>query len=28
VQYVPQDEVVGREAHYRDPLASRVPLAF
>ncbi|TFH88671.1 hypothetical protein EQG41_02270 [Billgrantia azerbaijanica] len=28
VQYVPQDEVVGREAHYRDPLASRVPLVF
>lgn len=28
VQYVPEDEVVGREAHYRDPLASRVPLVF
>ncbi|WP_163558556.1 DUF6482 family protein [Halomonas sp. NO4] len=28
VQYVPQDEVIGREAHYHDPLASRMPLVF
>ncbi|MBF8223878.1 DUF6482 family protein [Halomonas sp. 328] len=28
VQYVPQDEVIGRDAHYHDPLTSRVPLAF
>ncbi|CAM4047556.1 DUF6482 domain-containing protein [Vreelandella rituensis] len=28
VQYVPQDEVVGREAHYDEPLTSRMPLVF
>lgn len=28
VQYVPHDEVVGREAHYQEPLSSRVPLVF
>ncbi|MGR4069414.1 DUF6482 family protein [Halomonas sp. LR3S48] len=28
VQHVPQDEVIGREAHYRDPLTSRMPLVF
>ena len=28
VQYVPQDEMIGREAHYHDPLASRMPLVF
>lgn len=28
VQHVPQDEVVGRETHYRDPLTSRMPLVF
>lgn len=28
VQHVPQDEVVGRGAHYRDPLTSRMPLVF
>jgi hypothetical protein len=28
VQHVPQDEVVGRDAHYQDPLTSRMPLVF
>lgn len=28
VQQVPHDEVVGRDAHYRDPLSSRTPLVF
>ncbi|MFG6159308.1 DUF6482 family protein [Halomonas sp. 1390] len=28
VQHVPHDEVVGREAHYHDPLTSRMPLVF
>lgn len=28
VQHVPQDEVIGRETHYRDPLTSRMPLVF
>ncbi|WP_163577472.1 DUF6482 family protein [Halomonas faecis] len=28
VQYVPQDEVIGRETHYHDPLTSRMPLVF
>ncbi|AMD01284.1 MULTISPECIES: DUF6482 family protein [Halomonas] len=28
VQHVPHDEVVGREAHYQDPLTSRMPLVF
>ncbi|GEK45859.1 DUF6482 family protein [Halomonas pacifica] len=28
VQHVPQDEVIGRQAHYHDPLTSRIPLAF
>ena len=28
VQYVPHDEVVGRDAHYHDPLSSRMPLVF
>ncbi|RCV87646.1 DUF6482 family protein [Billgrantia montanilacus] len=28
VQHVPQDEVIGREAHYQDPLTSRIPLVF
>jgi hypothetical protein len=28
VQHVPEDEVVGREAHYHDPLTSRTPLVF
>lgn len=28
VQQVPHDEVVGRETHYREPLASRMPLVF
>ncbi|MFD2190869.1 DUF6482 family protein [Pistricoccus aurantiacus] len=28
VHHVPQDEVVGREANYRNPLSSRIPLVF
>ncbi|GAA0572570.1 DUF6482 family protein [Halomonas salifodinae] len=28
VQHVPEDEVVGRQAHYHDSLTSRIPLAF
>lgn len=28
VQHVPQDEVIGRATHYRDPLSSRIPLVF
>ena len=28
VQNVPEEEIVGREAHYRDPLAARVPLTL
>ncbi len=28
VQFVAHDEVIGREAHYQEPLASRVPLVF
>lgn len=28
VQYVAHDEVVGRDAHYRDPLSARMPLVF
>ena len=28
VQQIPHDEVIGREAHYRDPLSSRMPLVF
>ncbi|SJN12286.1 hypothetical protein CZ787_07740 [Halomonas citrativorans] len=28
VQHVPQDEVIGRDAHYSEPLASRMPLVF
>ncbi|MFY0991340.1 DUF6482 family protein [Halomonas sp. C05BenzN] len=28
VQQVPHDEVIGREAHYQDPLTSRMPLVF
>ncbi|MDI5935544.1 DUF6482 family protein [Halomonas kalidii] len=28
VQHVPHDEVIGREAHYRDPLTARMPLVF
>lgn len=28
VHQVPHDEMIGREAHYSDPLTSRVPLVF
>lgn len=28
VQNMPEEEVVGRAAHYRDPLAARVPLTL
>lgn len=28
VQHVPQDEVVGRDAHYKEPLSPRMPLVF
>ncbi|MGQ7245983.1 DUF6482 family protein [Halomonas sp. V046] len=28
VQHVAQDEVVGRDAHYQEALASRMPLVF
>ncbi|WP_111413248.1 DUF6482 family protein [Billgrantia lactosivorans] len=28
VQHIPEDEVIGREAHYHDPLTSRTPLVF
>ena len=28
VQFVAQDEMIGREVHYRDPLSSRIPLVF
>lgn len=28
VQHVPQDEVIGRDAHYNEPLTSRMPLVF
>lgn len=28
VQQVPHDEVIGRDAHYQDPLTSRMPLVF
>ena len=28
VQHVPHDEVIGREAHYSEPLTSRMPLVF
>lgn len=28
VQYVPHDEVIGRDAHYSEPLTSRMPLVF
>ncbi|WFM70608.1 DUF6482 family protein [Halomonas sp. CKK8] len=28
VQQVPHDEMIGREAHYQDPLTSRMPLVF
>lgn len=28
VQYDAHDEMIGREAHYRDPLTSRMPLVF
>ncbi|MBY5968579.1 MULTISPECIES: DUF6482 family protein [Halomonas] len=28
VQHVAHDEVIGREAHYAQPLASRMPLVF
>ncbi|RTR03798.1 DUF6482 family protein [Halomonas nitroreducens] len=28
VQQVPHDEMIGRETHYADPLASRMPLVF
>ncbi|WP_048305989.1 DUF6482 family protein [Halomonas sp. PR-M31] len=28
VQFVANDEMIGREPHYREPLSSRIPLAF
>jgi len=28
VQHVPHDEVIGRDAHYSEPLTSRMPLVF
>ncbi len=28
VQHVPHEEVIGRDAHYHDPLTSRMPLVF
>ncbi|WP_447553493.1 DUF6482 family protein [Vreelandella sp. EE22] len=28
VQHVPHDEMIGRAAHYSEPLASRMPLVF
>lgn len=28
VQHVAHDEVIGREAHYSEPLTSRMPLVF
>ncbi|SHE56555.1 hypothetical protein SAMN02745148_00648 [Modicisalibacter ilicicola DSM 19980] len=28
VQYVAHDEMIGREAHYDEPLGSRMPLVF
>lgn len=28
VHYVAHDEMVGREAHYQEPLSSRMPLVF
>ncbi|MDR5904643.1 MULTISPECIES: DUF6482 family protein [Halomonadaceae] len=28
VQYVAHDEMIGRDAHYHDPLSSRMPLVF
>jgi hypothetical protein len=28
VHQVPHDEMIGREAHYLDPLTSRMPLVF
>ncbi|SFU83771.1 DUF6482 family protein [Halomonas korlensis] len=28
VQQVPHDEMIGHEAHYHDPLTSRMPLVF
>lgn len=28
VQHVPQDEVVGRDTHYNEPLTARMPLVF
>ena len=28
VQHVPQDEVIGHDAHYSSPLTSRMPLVF
>lgn len=28
VQFVAHDEMIGREAHYQEPLASRMPLVF
>lgn len=28
VQFVAHDEMIGHEAHYHEPLASRMPLAF
>ena len=28
VHYVAHDEMIGRQAHYQEPLASRMPLVF
>ncbi|MCB8887546.1 DUF6482 family protein [Vreelandella malpeensis] len=28
VQHVPHDEMIGRDAHYSEPLTSRMPLVF